>query len=1490
MDLVRKFKRRLRSIGGASGITATAGAGGSSAECAGDWPSGVISKSFSVECGAPHAGPNPLLGATNSHARPIPKNHSINTSDSRLQGKELQLDASGVTISEEEDRRQRSSRPPRRTQRAVSQHERDAGAGKSGQRCRADECAGGAGESGADHSRGSRSDVEDCGSDEIKGDDLQRRHTWQVQTQRHASDIAAAAALPESAKAFANNRHSSSNRNEEFSYEFAQSASFAALGSLPGTGAAGLPPRLTEAQLLLIQAAQHASSSGMAIDWARQQQQQHRKVTDWLGTLSDQLEVDALTETPFASAELPHEASASIANHETAAALLAAGRVPRVAACVSPSDSDGRAASLNPPADGDMVVTVNRQLKLECAGSPSGTPSPGVPSPRGVIMRGSGGTGSSGDGEEAENDRQRKASGRRDCEATKAEATDDWVPGCERTARRDCKGSCSDGDGSECGGDLEGGSRGGKWSADDAATACVSKHPGASDNALLTSVRVAFNQLVATRQSEQVRGARALRDLARESDAVRSSIVAVGAIPALVSIVNLAASAPHAAATGDTTVASLILDGDGGAAATETGAPLVGTRLGSASCEEGGIEAAAQGGRERALTSPLVDYSISCLVNLSITRDMKATICQAGAVPPLIRLMCSARAPSCAPACACCAPTSASTRANAAVALLSLSKLSDATRLHMAYSGGVEALVHFLSDTPSDAPDCPAAAAGAPATGGLQGSGSSKSCKGRREAAAALQSLASVPAVRPRLVHAGAVPLLLELVGHAAASHLTCSSRFRGAERRTERTSRTEDDAVATAERALAVLALLAESEEGRAEVQRRGGMEMLVGVVRAGGPSGTCVERAISGLTAMVGGSLNCRWEVARIGVEGAVKEVAIHGSGKAKVKHVSVVGGRLTSDFPSLPSPNTLRPFRPAPRSCPSPPSRPSLTSLPLVIRPSLDPSRTPSVARTNPPPKQGNRLASADDLGPVAHTLPFRTLSLAAHALPSLNASCRSHTLFPRSLIPSLAHLVARSTPRLSSHHGFSSPAWTASFHFRMQSHQWLCHLFVVALLRVFRLLSSFPCQHLSSFPSQPLSSFPSQSLSCFPSQPLSSLPSQPLSSFPSQPLSSFPSQPHSSFPCQPHSSFPSQPLSSFPSQPLSSFPSQSLSSFPSQHLSSFPSQPLSSFPSQSLSCFPSQPLSSFPSQLLSSFPSQPLSSFPSQSFSSFPSQSLSSFSSQPLSSFPSQPHSSFPCQPHSSFPSQPLSSFPSQPHSSFPSQPLSYFPSQPLSSFPSQSLSSFPSQPLSSLPSQPLSSFPSQPLSSLPSQPLSSFPSQPLSSFPSQPLISFPSQNGAGCHGEPCRPRPARRLTETRPAGHHICQLAATLTRELAPGSFTRFSPCPSLTLPLPCPPFFPLSLPHFPLVLPSVSPHVSPTLFPLVFPSASPSPVHPSALVALVAIVSLVALIILIMLFYPPSLCGVPPSLNLLSPFTPPSLSLFSYAQLPPFHARSHSPS
>ncbi|GJP63241.1 hypothetical protein CLOP_g20301 [Closterium sp. NIES-67] len=911
MDLVRKFKRRLRSIGGGpSGITAIAGGGESSkpsAECAGDWPSGVISKSFTVECGASHAGPNSFLGTTNLCARPVPVpvNRCSSHSDSRR--KELQPEALRVDIiSDEESQRQRSFKPrggapphalPQ--QRGVGARGADRPHSRAGE-CPADQCA--ADGCGAGNSpRESRSDEEDRGSDENENDnevgDLRRRHTWQLQSQLHPSDSADLT----SARGLGDTRHS--NRHGDSSY-FEHSAGLAGLvGPVPASGVAP-SPRLTEALLLLMQATQHqsphgssSSSSGLTSEWPRQQLLQHRKVIEWLALLSDPVEPPP-TEGPFEAAVL-QPANASKANEAAVAlAVLAAERgASRIATCVSASHLDGSLldgrASPIPPAEGDLLhlpasLAANRQRKLECDGSPSGTPSPGVPSPRGVVtMQGGGGAGSSGDGEEAENGR-RKASGRRDCAAGKAEALQDCGrrdcgPGFERTATagQDIKGSCSDAGGSDCG-DPEGGSPR-KWGLLADESVPESANAGAGEN-MLGSVRAAFRQLTATSQSEQVRGARALRDLARESDAVRSAIVAVGVIPALVSIVNLAATAPHAAAaTHDIPVASP--SGVAAAGGTDTS---LGGGLRTTPCAEGGIDAAAQGGRERGLAGPLVDYSISCLVNLSITRDMKATICQAGAIPPLIRLMCPARSPSCAPACACCASASASasTRANAAVALLSLSKLSDAIRLHMAYSGGVEALVHFLSDA-TNAPDHPAAAAGGAA--GPQGS-SSKSRKGRREAAAALQSLASVAAVRPRLVHAGAVPLLLELIAHAAASHLTCSGGggLRGAERSAQRMGRAEDDAVATAERALAVLALLADNEEGRAEVQRRGGMEVLVGVVRAGGPSDTCVERAVAGLMAMVGGSLACRWEVARIGVEGAVKQVAVNGSGKAKAKAI--------------------------------------------------------------------------------------------------------------------------------------------------------------------------------------------------------------------------------------------------------------------------------------------------------------------------------------------------------------------------------------------------------------------------------------------------------------------------------------------------------------------------------------------------------------------------------------------------------------------------
>ncbi|GJP40348.1 hypothetical protein CLOM_g24621 [Closterium sp. NIES-68] len=136
-----------------------------------------------------------------------------------------------------------------------------------------------------------------------------------------------------------------------------------------------------------MQATQHqpphgsSRSSGLTSKWPRQQLLQHRKVIEWLALLSDLVEP-----TP------------------TEGSLL-----------------DGRPSPI-PPAEGDLLhlpasLAANRQRKLECGGSPSGTPSPGVPSPRGVVtMQGGGGAGSSGDGEETDNGR-RKASGRRDCAA-----------------------------------------------------------------------------------------------------------------------------------------------------------------------------------------------------------------------------------------------------------------------------------------------------------------------------------------------------------------------------------------------------------------------------------------------------------------------------------------------------------------------------------------------------------------------------------------------------------------------------------------------------------------------------------------------------------------------------------------------------------------------------------------------------------------------------------------------------------------------------------------------------------------------------------------------------------------------------------------------------------------------------------------------------------------------------------------------------------------
>ncbi|GJP34906.1 hypothetical protein CLOM_g19386 [Closterium sp. NIES-68] len=118
-----------------------------------------------------------------------------------------------------------------------------------------------------------------------------------------------------------------------------------------------------------MQATQHqpphgsSSSSGLTSEWPRQQLLQYRKVIEWLALLSDPVEPPP-----------------------TEGTLL-----------------DGRASPI-PPAEGDLLhlpasLAANRLRKLECGGSPSGTPSPGVPSPRGVVtMQGGGGAGTDRDG------------------------------------------------------------------------------------------------------------------------------------------------------------------------------------------------------------------------------------------------------------------------------------------------------------------------------------------------------------------------------------------------------------------------------------------------------------------------------------------------------------------------------------------------------------------------------------------------------------------------------------------------------------------------------------------------------------------------------------------------------------------------------------------------------------------------------------------------------------------------------------------------------------------------------------------------------------------------------------------------------------------------------------------------------------------------------------------------------------------------------------
>ncbi|CAI5520658.1 unnamed protein product [Closterium sp. Naga37s-1] len=311
--------------------------------------------------------------------------------------------------------------------------------------------------------------------------------------------------------------------------------------------------------------------------------------------------------------------------------------------------------------------------------------------------------------------------------------------------------------------------------------------------------------------------------------------------------------------------------------------------------------------------------------------------------------------------------------------------------------------------------------------------------------------------------------------------------------------------------------------------------------------------------------------------------------------------------------------------------------------------------------------------------------------------------------------------------------------------------------------------------------------------------------------------------------------------------------------------------------------------------------------------------------------------------------PLSSFPSQPVSSFPSQPPTSFPSQPLSSFPSQPFSSFPSQPLSSFPSQPLSSFPSQPLSSFPSQLSPSVlgaRSCHRHASPRARITSLRNEGECGHGGEVKEVKGedgdagGRAVLEWALidlfAGPFSAVVAVVVWQEGAveavawgvggAAAAAAWWRCHFHDLSHASSGLCHGSLPHYLLVLPSIFPHVSPTLsfspmFLPPFPPWSAALLHlprSSFLVALVTIVSLVALHTLVPPFAPrrfhpfrgslshlPSLHAFPLALccftlhpyavsplpyNLLPPFTPPSFSHFSNAQLFPFHARSHSPS
>ncbi|GJP82419.1 hypothetical protein CLOP_g12680 [Closterium sp. NIES-67] len=523
----------------------------------------------------------------------------------------------------------------------------------------------------------------------------------------------------------------------------------------------------------------------------------------------------------------------------------------------------------------------------------SGTPSPSQPSPRAVVGGGGGADEKGGEGKGQEEQEQAEVAEEL-VEGTQGAVGGDQqqqqqqqhIPLPKRPPRQPD--------------DVEG-------MVADLAPLCSTGDGGAGESAAEAAER-------------QVGAARALRQLARGGEETRDSIVAAGAVPALVLILQHAADAAAATAAG------------------ATGAASVG-----ASVSNSGRKDPAGGGASSSvavLANPLVDYSISALVNLSVCRGIKAIINDAGAVQPLIVLLrgsavpitstspspspligdsdprsdahsrsythghghsqshssrhshshshshshththlpthshghqASAPAPSLSsPAALPPAATSPSTRANAAVALYSLSKLDDAMRAHMGDLGGVEALVGFLAD----------------------GSVS----KGRKDAVTALHSLSTVAPNRPRLVRAGAVPMLLDWVaaskkpagaGAAAAAGADGACIAAGGSVVGSQRGISEEDDLVMVERALAVLAQVAACEEGRAEMAGRGGIEtLLVLVQNGGGPSVACAEYAVAALLALANSSSTLRRKLHSLNLGPALTQLAASFSPKAKGK----------------------------------------------------------------------------------------------------------------------------------------------------------------------------------------------------------------------------------------------------------------------------------------------------------------------------------------------------------------------------------------------------------------------------------------------------------------------------------------------------------------------------------------------------------------------------------------------------------------------------